>query len=497
MLSEHIRSLVYILFLSTAFFVYTYRPISYVMNKDDLTRRRNIWIALTFTGFIANNFWLYLLFATLILTYQAKREPNPPAIYFFILFIMPMANISIPGLGMVNYLFDLSHQRMLVLLILIPSIFKLKQSKEYTPFGRIMTDKILIIYLLLTSLLFLREFNLTNNLRQVFYLFIDIFVPYLVISRSLQNLQQFRDAVLSLVIAIMLLVPIAAYEFLFHWLLFTSMTDSLGMEGGQAEYLARDGLLRAIATAGYAITLGYLMVVGMGLYTFIQRSFKTNFVRRLGMLLLGIGLITPLSRGPWLGAVVMQILFVATGPKPSRRLMTLALGGVIALSLVTVLPGGDRVINMLPFVGTTDSENVTYRERLITNSMIVIKRNLFFGSTDFLKTPEMEEMRQGQGIIDLVNNYIQVILSIGLIGLVIFISFFVVTLLGIYRAMKLIADKESEEYLLGRALLSTLIAILFIISTVSSVTLIPIVYWSVAAMGVAYTQMIRKISDRK
>jgi hypothetical protein len=57
--------------------------------------------------------------------------------------------------------------------------------------------------------------------------------------------------------------------------------------------------------------------------------------------------------------------------------------------------------------------------------------------------------------------------------------------------MKSLPNKNSEEYLLGRTLLSTLLAILVIIFTVSSITIVPIVYWSVAGMGVAYTQMIR------
>jgi hypothetical protein len=58
--------------------------------------------------------------------------------------------------------------------------------------------------------------------------------------------------------------------------------------------------------------------------------------------------------------------------------------------------------------------------------------------------------------------------------------------------MRSIPDKDSEEYLLGRALLATLLAILTIITTVSSITIIPIVYWSVAGLGVAYAQMVRK-----
>jgi O-antigen ligase len=146
----------------------------------------------------------------------------------------------------------------------------------------------------------------------------------------------------------------------------------------------------------------------------------------------------------------------------------------------------------LPFIGTTDKGNVGYRELLLTNSIIVIQRNPWFGTYDFFTQPEMEALRTGEGIIDIVNSYLGVALEQGLVGLGLFVGFFVLTLLGVYRAMRSIQDINSEERLLGRALLATLVAIMVIIFTVSSITIIPVVYWSVAGLGVAYAQMVRK-----
>jgi len=217
-------------------------------------------------------------------------------------------------------------------------------------------------------------------------------------------------------------------------------------------------------------------------------------MRRLGTILLTGGLIVPLSRGPWLGAAVLMFVFIATGRYAARRLMILALAAMLSFPLISLLPGSERVINLLPFIGSTGKENVDYREKLITNSMIVIQRNPWFGSTDFLESPEMEAMRQGQGIIDVVNSYIAIALQTGFTGLGLFVAFFALTLIGIFRAMRSISSKDSEDYLLGRVLLATLLAIMVIIVTASSTLFIPIVYWSVAGMGVAYAQMVRKQS---
>jgi O-antigen ligase len=169
----------------------------------------------------------------------------------------------------------------------------------------------------------------------------------------------------------------------------------------------------------------------------------------------------------------------------------MALAGVLALPLLAVLPGGEKVINLLPFIGSTEKGTIDYRSQLVTNSMIVIQHNPWFGSVDFLETPEMQALMGGQGIIDVVNTYIGITLKSGFVGLGLFVGFFALVVIGVFRAMRSLPNKDSEEHLLGRALLATLLAILVIIFTVSSITVIPIVYWSVAGLGVAYVQMVR------
>lgn len=493
---ETIRALVVILVLATVFFSFSKRFAGIFSEVDDFNLRRNIWFILTITAYLANNFWIFLALATPLLIFAKRQESNPPALYFFILFVIPMATIVIPGMGLINFLFNLSYPRVLSLIILLPAFLSLQSQSDTPSFGRTAPDKVLFAYLLLTALLFLRGETLTNFMRELFYLFIDVFLPYFVISRSLKNLQTFREALLSLVLAIMVLAPLAIFESLKHWLLYASVNTALGLTEEMTHYLGRDGTLRAIVSTGQPIVLGYLMVVGLGLYLFLQKSIRKKFIRRIGMALLIAGLIAPLSRGPWVGAIVLLVAFIITGGNIARRLMGMVMAIFIILPFISVLPGGEKVINLLPFIGTTDKGSVDYREDLLTNSMIVIQRNPWFGSPDYLDTPEMERMMQGEHIIDIVNSYIGIALEDGLVGLALFVSFFALVLLGIFRVMRSISDKNSEEYLLGRALLSTLLAILVIIFTVSSISFIPIVYWSVAGLGVAYVQMVRKESIR-
>jgi O-antigen ligase len=446
---------------------------------------------LTLTAFLAHNFWVYTLFTILILIFANFRENNPTALFFFILFTLPNAVLPIPGMGLINVFFHLSHTRILELFILLPAFFVLIRRSGTLAFGRTWPDILLAAYILLTVVLYLRETSVTDTFRQAFYMFIDVFLPYFVISRSLKDLQSFRAALLSLVVAVMVIALIAVFESAKHWLLYTAVLGALGLEG-TLHYLGRGGSLRAVVTAGHAIALGYLLTTGIGIYLYLQHFIRNKLIRRLGMALLAAGLIASLSRGPWIGAVFLIAVFIATGRNAIPRLMGLAAVAVVALSLIAVLPGGEKVINLLPFIGKTEISTIEYRKNLFDTSMIVIERNPWFGSVDYLNTPEMESMRQGQGIIDIVNTYIQITLEVGLVGLGLFVGFFALILLSIYRAMRSIRDRKSEERLLGRALFATMLSILLIIFTVSSIGIVPIVYWSVAGLGVAYAQMMRR-----
>lgn len=493
---EHLKTLIVILVLSTAVFAFAHRPACAVMGTGNFIKKRNLWYALTLAGFLAHNFWIYTFIAILLLIYNNLRETNPPALFFFILFTLPNATLPISGMGLINVFFYLSHTRILELFILLPAFFVLIRRKGTLSFGRTGPDKLLAVYILLTVALYLRGTTVTDTLRQAFYLFIDVFLPYYVLSRWLKDIQAFRDTLLSLVVVTMVIALIAVFEGFKHWLLYNALLDVLKMEG-MSSYVGREGSLRAVATAGHPIALGYLLTIGIGLYLYLQPLIRNKLIRWLGLALLTAGLIASLSRGPWVGALMLIVVFIATGRNAIPRLMGLAMVAVLSLSLVAALPGGEKVVNLLPFIGTTDAGTIEYRKNLIDTSMIVIQRNPWFGSVDYLNTPEMESLRQGEGIIDIVNNYLQIALETGVVGLGLFVCFFILTLLGIYRGMHSIQDKKSEERLLGRALLATMLSILLIIFTVSNITIIPIMYWSMAGLGVAYSQMIRKRAMEK
>jgi len=528
---EHLRALVFILVLAAMVFLMAARSACSIIDRAEFERQRNLWFILTLIAFLSHSFWVYAVVGGLLIHFTGRQEPNRMALFFFLLFLIPSAPAEIPGFGVINYVFTLTHIRLLELIILLPAYLALRRQADTLPFGRVWADRLLLIYLLLTFVLLFREpdSSFTNVMRGGFYLFIDIFLPYYVASRALRNLHEFKQAMLSFVLAAMVLAIIGLFEFAKHWLLYGALITSMGLEWDLSGYLGRAGLIRANATTGQAIALGYTMAVAIGFFLFLMdfiRIKSSNLVagelvsaevhcgicRLSGGLLLAGGLFAPLSRGPWLGAVALIIAFIATGRGAFRRLVVLGLAGLLLLPTLEFIPGGEKVIALLPFVGTVEKENVDYREKLLQNSLVVIGRHLLLGSPDALKEPEMEALRQGGGIIDLVNSYIGVALDSGLVGLSLFLGFFLTVLAGIRRGFRHLpgasrdgggratqdAKAEDRDGLrrLGRSLFATLTGILLIIFTVSSISVIPVIYWSVAGLGVAYGRMLRKAGGK-
>ncbi len=488
---EGIRALIIIILLALIVFSISKKMFSSIIPVSTLNRWRNIWITVTLIAFLAHNFWLYIALTGFYLYNVGKREPNKIALFFLLLFIIPPIGDYIPGLGGLQNLFEITHPRLLSLVILLPAFIFSKSNTDSFKFGKTIPDKLLFIFLLISTILQLRDTTTTDTLRRGFYIFTDIFLPYYVGSRGLRSIQDIKVASIALVLASQIQGVIGVFEYVKHWLLYASLPDSLGIPRVLGNYMSRGGELRAMAGLAHPIIFGLIMVASIGFFLYISPLIKSKKYRSIGLLTLISGLLVSLSRGPWIGAVLLIISFSATGKNPIKRIFQTIIIGVLFIGMLNIIPGGAKYYNLLPYLGTTQSENIEYREKLVTNSMIVIGKYPIFGSANYLETPEMQEMIQGEGIIDVVNSYIGIALNFGYFGLSLFLGLFFYILLRIYKIMKKLPNKDSEEFLLGRCLLSITIAVLVIIATASSIGIIPYFYWTLAGIGVAYIQLTK------
>lgn len=490
---EHLRSLLVILAIATVVFAFARAPASAMaMSAGDFARRRNLWFAVTLIAFLAHNFWVFIALTAVLLLFSLPKEKNRTAMLFFLLCAVPPMEVAISGLGLFDQLFTITYLRLLSLVILLPAFLSLRRQAGVEPFGSTTVDKFLLAYLVVFFVLLLRSNTLTNALRYgVLYGLLDTFLPYYVASRSLRNVQDFRDAFMAFVVGAMVMSGVAVFEYLKGWLLYTSLDEALGVPWW-SNYLSRDDSVRAQGSLVQPIPLGYYVAVAAGLYLFLIKAVRHPVVWAAGFLVLMAGLYAPLSRGPWVGAAATILLFIAIGPEAVKRLAALGVLAICAIPPLLLTDAGEKLINKLPFIGNLETQNVVYRQRLLEISIEVISQKPFFGAFDYYVLPEMQELKQGQGIIDIVNTYLQVGLERGLVGLSLFTGIFMASAIGVWKSMRREPDRSGENFHLGQTLFASLAGVMITIFTVSSISVVPIIYWSLLGVCVAYIIMIAR-----
>lgn len=495
-MSSHYKAFILVMAITLLGFLVARPVFLRYMSPEDFARRRNVWLGITTAAFLVPNFWLYLIVALCIIVPAARKDPNPAALYLFLLFVVPPYDATLPGFGIVNQLFPVNHFRVLSLGLLLPVWVRLSNERaaggppEPGGTGSLKwASTLLLAYSALTLLLLMPYESLTGSARRAFLIWIDLLLPFFVLSRAIRTREMLVEAMACFVLAMLVLAPVAAAEAVRGWLLYGGIDQNWGIYA-HVTFLTRGDILRAQVTAGQAIVAGCMFAVALGFWLNLEGHIERRPLRWLGWAVLVVGLIAPFSRGPWVGAMAMVLIYLLLGPNPGSRTfkglaILVAIGGAALVS-----PWGDRVIDYLPFIGTVDEGNVTYRQQLADMSMLLIQQNPFFGTPFFMQY--MESLRTGEGIIDLVNTYAIVALNFGLVGATLFVGFFLAVLLNTFREVRRHAAYDREFSLLGASVMAALIGMLVIIATVSNIYGVPFLYIALAAVCVSYCRIARQ-----
>jgi O-antigen ligase len=287
------------------------------------------------------------------------------------------------------------------------------------------------------------------------------------------------------------MASIAMFENMRHWLLYLEVMSNWGIQLNATRWLTRGSELRAQASAGHSLALGYLLAVGFGFWLYLKSHVQSR-IRRIGVtLLLWGGLFAAFSRGPWLGAVTAYFTFFAAGSRAASRLVKgtlLALG--VAL-LIMVSPIGDRILDVLPVMGNAADANIIYRQRLAERGWEIVLAHPFFG--DQFPYPEMEDLRQGEGIIDIVNTYLGVALNYGFIGLFCFLSFILLAMATVHARTRVLAHSDPDLALFGTSLIACIVATLVMIGSSSFILGCEKMFYVLAGLATAYARLTESL----
>lgn len=498
-MSPSFKEMIVILAISAAIFKFA-KPIALLFSTEgDFVRRRNVWFALTITAFLSPNFWLFALVAVPLMAWAGRKDANPVAFYLLLLQVIPSIPVDIPVIG-IHALFQLDNYRLLSLCVLIPTAWRLWRSKDAARIRGLQTmDLLLLAYGALEIALFvppdlpghvLLHDSATNMLRRAFQFFLDVYVLYFVVSRSCSSRRAIVEAQAAFCLACAVMAALAVFESAKHWLLYADFGASWSDNAALGFYLIRGNILRAEASAGHALALGYLLAIALGFWLYLRSHVTATRARITAVLLLWLGLLAAYSRGPWIGAAAIYFVFAALSPRRFTRLFKAAGVAVILAGAIGVTPLGSRIINVLPFMGgSVDSGSIDYRERLAERSWQLIQQNPYFG--DQLAITKMEDLRQGQGIIDEVNTYVEVILDKGLVGLSIFVGFILIALVKAYRPTKALVQSDPDLTLLGVSLVACIVGTLIMIENCSFILGYEKMFYVLAGLSAAYAHLTR------
>jgi O-antigen ligase len=336
--------------------------------------------------------------------------------------------------------------------------------------------------------------SVTTCLRTAFLFLIDAYLLYYVASRTCSDRRRLNDALTTFLIACVIMAPLGIFEGLKHWALYDGLKYSLNAYIEQ-QYNFRGGSLRAVVSAGHSLALGYLLAIAIGCWLHLRQYEVRSWVRLVVPIALVMGLVFAYSRGPWAGAVVIFLAFASLGRAMGKSgfLKMLIVTGIVGAAILAS-PLGNRIVSVIPYVGKPQSlANVNYRERLAQRSMDMIEAHPLFGDQDAYT--ELNDLRQGQGIIDFVNTYAYVAVFYGLVGLFCFAGFMLIALVRIYRTIKVVRDDQELAHL-GSSLAATIIGTLVMLASCSFVYGYSQMFYLLAGLGAAYVRLAQTQAAR-
>lgn len=420
---------------------------------------------------LTGSFLIIILAVFFIVSFAKRKKYSPGVIFIATLPMLPSAlGIIIGGMG-INYLFTLYYPLLLTLSILVAALINSKFKKTNN------TDKLVILYVVLLCLLSYRIEGITSIMRYVFITSVSILLPYFVFSLAKYKQDSFELLAISMVVVSVFLSIISFYEYIFQWTYFKYLFPR-SMFDIPSHYFAqysRDGNVRAVASVGSPIPLAYYLIISylFGCYLYSIKKIKKNSFYFYSLIIIVSVYLTG-SRAGVLSLILIPLIIFRLSIVSSAKKKFIDVSVILIVGLT---------IALLPNLNEIDQHGTfQYRVDLINNSYIVFKNNFWFGSNDYLNS--LENMRQGQGIIDIVNTYVSIGLRTGIVGLMLFIFIFITA----SRSLSKELSNKKSNYTLhmqfqAKLLLSVCIITFFYLGTVSSVGIIPYVYWSM--LGIA------------
>lgn len=276
-------------------------------------------------------------------------------------------------------------------------------------------------------------------LRSILQVTINFGLPYLIFSRALAGSRDPGALLVSLLLATSVIALIAVFESMRHWLLYDAMASRLGADldgmAGTGYTKLRGGMLRARASfpesTGLSLYLGVALTMLFALRREIGSSALVTGIAailiaglfctfaRVGYIALGAGLCMCLLHERRFGALVAMLIAL-----PTAAFALIALGDAVPMVAAAMGTGSDT------------AGSIDYRGMLYDAGVQLIGQRPLFGLGMNELLAELYHLRQGEGIVDLVNQPLTIAMRAGLLGGLIYFAMMLRVLFTLFVARR-------------------------------------------------------------
>ena len=407
--------------------------------------------------------------------------------YVLLACVSPQFSMELENVGGLRDVMRLDIFRIIEIFILVPAAIGLLARRERPPYPAwlIICDLATAIYTVYWINRLFGQFSTTAMSREGLQVILDTVLPYYVLSRGCVQ-PELRRRVLSVLMfgaAYQGLVGIA--EGLSRHVLYAQLQYLYGVRWNILGALTRGDWLRAQAAFSGPLVLAMLLLFGIGVWFALRPHEKSRAYTVVGLVMLG-GMLATISRGPLLALAILVIGLVGLRFLSARRFLWLTAVFVVAAAVAWSQGLGDQLVEAINNASGADKQadfNVIYRQELLKTSVALIQQSPWFGVPNYLD--QMTNLKQGDGIVDLVNTYLIVTLNVGIVGLALFMLPFLVVLQRLAATLPQDPGPLRRERLVWLPLTLAVMAAVFTVSPVSIIR--SILVW-VVAIGLANLQ---------
>lgn len=369
-----------------------------------------IFIGFFLIGMWGHSVWLLYLAILLAMPVLARDRADAAALYVVSLLAVPVLYYKVSAGS--HYLFPVSKYMFCSLGLTIAFLIKKpSQGRRWSHFD--------IPFLIVMVLEFAqaRDPSISETARLFLPMVVTMMLPYFLVTRALATPEDVRRFVLALALGGFVMAIVATAEAHTHWLVYKQIESNLGVSSQVNSFQqVRGGMLRAPGSFAESTSLGTFLALATLAIVALRTSFATRRKWFIAVAILLVGLLAPNSRGALIGMALGLLLFDFYRKQWGPLFVKLGAAVMVYVLLLGAAQFSPYVANLVGKGSDTQSSN-DYRLQLFRRGMEEIHKHPILGTNLKNALNNLQDIQQGQHIVDLVNGYISYGLTLGYPGI--------------------------------------------------------------------------------